>query len=381
MCMCPSSTPCPPDHSLEGARIFSYLIKRTATCCSIMVSLLMGLALLAACKTGSTGDILVSGLNQPRGLAFDVAGNLYVAEAGMIDLQADDRSTPIISHSSRVSRISPDGQRETVIDGLPFTNYSVAGDVGATDVAMLDGSLYVLTAEGYDDELSRSVLRVTQHGRTESVANIFRFVERTTAFDSAMGISTLATNPHSMVATLDGRGLYVTDGATGRVFHILLDGTIRVLVELPNKPPVTGLSFGPDGRIYFALFSALPLGSTNGAIWVTDINGEAAVAIPELTLPIDVAFDREGTMYVLEFTDRLTPEELYAHDGGRLLRIADDGTPTVVRDKLNYPTAMTFGPAGDLYISLNGAFGEPGQGAIVKVPCRSLGMSKAACSG
>lgn len=356
------------------------LNKQTATCCSIVVSLLIGLTLLAACKTSSTSQLLVSGLNQPRGLVFGADGDLYVAEAGLIDLQADDRSTPIISHSSRVSRISPDGQRTTVIGGLPFTNYRAAGDVGAADVAMLGGTLYVLTAEGYDDELSRSVLRVTHQGRSESVANIFRFVERTTIFDSAMGISTLATNPHSMVAAPDGRGLYVTDGATGRVFHIMLDGTIRVLVELPNKPPVTGLTFGPDGRIYFALFSALPLGTTNGAIWVTDMNGEAAVAIPELTLPIDVAFDAEGTMYVLEFTDRLVPEVLYAHDGGRLLRIAKDGAPSVVLDKLNYPTAMTFGPTGDLYISLNGAFGEPGQGAILQVPCRSLGMSKAACS-
>lgn len=348
---------------------------------SISLGLLLGLTLLASCQIGSTAKIIATGLNQPRGIAFDAEGNLYVAEAGLIDLQADDRSTPIISHSSRVSRISPDGQRTTAVDGLPFTNYRAAGDVGASDVALLDGNLYVLTAEGYDDQLSRSVLRVLPQGRPTSVANIFHFVERSTTFDSTMGISTLGTNPHSMVAAPDGHALYVTDGAAGRVFQIRLDGTIRVLVELPNKPPVTGLTFGPDERIYFALFSALPLAVKNGAIWAVDLNGAAVVAISDRTLPIDVAFDRDGTMYVLEFTDRLDSDELYAAGGGRLLRLAEDGTLMVVLDRLNYPTAMTFGPAGDLYISVNGAFGEPGQGAILKAPCRMLGGSPAACSG
>ncbi len=376
-----SGTVAGPDHAAEGLSIFVNVTKRVHAGCAIITSLLIGLTFLTACKAGSAVEIVATGLNQPRGIAFDAAGNLYVAEAGMVDLQADDRSTPIISHSSRVSRISPDGQRTTVVDGLPFTNYRTAGDVGASDVAMLAGGLYVLTAEGYDDELSRSVLRMTTQGQPELVANIFHFVERTTNFDSAMGISTLATNPHSMIAAPDGQGLYVTDGATGRVFHILLDGTIRVLVELPNKPPVTGLTFGPDGRIYFALFSTLPLSPTNGAIWAVDMNGVSAAVIPELKLPIDVAFDREGTMFVLEFTDLLKPDELYSSGGGRLLRIAQDGTQMVVVEQLNYPTAMTFGPAGDLYISVNGAFGEPGEGSILKVSCRSLGGSEAACSG
>ncbi len=370
----------------RGARLsimlcFTPRFAAAASRCCISFILALGLTLLAACQSSSTSTIIATGLNQPRGLAFDQEGNLYVAEAGMIDLQADDRSTPIISQSSRVSRIGVDRKRTTVTARLPYTNYATAGDVGASDVATLDGMLYVLTGEGYDDHLSRSVLRVTADGQLETVANIFRFVERTTSFDSSMGITTLATNPHSMVPALDGRGLYVTDGASGRVFEILLDGTIRVLAELPNKPPVTGLTFGPDGRIYFALFSALPLGRSNGAIWATDLSGTATVVVPKLTLPVDVAFDRAGTMFVLEFTDQLNAQELYASSGGRLLRIAEDGSQTVVLEGLNYPTAMNFSPAGDLYISINGAFAEPQQGAILKVPCRSLGASKAACSG
>ncbi len=363
----------------KGSPITAHQAARVAGRRYALLALVFSFMLLASCKASPVVETFAAGLNQPRGLAFDAEGNLYVAEAGMIDADADTRSAPIISHSSRVLRFSPDGQRATVVDGLPFTNYAAAGDVGATDVLVLDGTLYVLTGEGYDDQLSRAVLSATRDGLPEPVANLFHFVEQTTTLDSSMGISTLASNPYAMIAAPDGHTVYVSDGASGRVFQVSLDGTIRVFVEVPNKPPLTGLTFGPDSQIYFAVFSALPLAPGNGAIWTADGSGKAAVVVPQLAMPIDVAFDNTGTMYVLEFTSRLNPDELYASDSGRLLRIAQDGTQTVVLDRLNYPTAMTFAPTGDLYISVSGAFGAPRQGAVLKVPCRELGAGESAC--
>lgn len=346
--------------------------KRYKWACLIM-ALLIGVALLSSCKGDPVTEVFATGLNQPRGMTFDDAGNLYVAEAGMLDAQADNRSSPITNHSSQVTRISPDGQLTRVMDGLPFTHYAAAGDVGATDVAMLSDAVYVLTGEGYDDRLSRAMLRVAPDGSPELVANVFQFVEKTTPLDSAMGITTLASNPYSMVLAPDGDALYVTDGASGRVFHVTRDGAIRVFVELPNTPPLTGVTLGPDERIYFTLFSALPLARSNGAVWAADLSGRLDVAVPELTMPIDVGFDGADVMYVLEFSAGLTPDQFYAAASGRLLRVAQDGTQTVVLDRLNYPTAMTFSPVGDLYIAVSGAFSAPGQGAILKVPCHVLG--------
>lgn len=340
----------------------------------MLVVLLAGLVLLASCQARPTVEPFVTGLNQPRGMAFDAAGNLYVAEAGALGPNDAGPVSPIINQSSRVTRIAPDGQATTLLAGLPFTNYVAAGDIGAADVALLAGDLYVLTGEGYDDELSRAVLRLGPAGSPQLVASIRRFVEATAPVDSLMSAAgSHASNPYAMLAAPDDQGLYVSDGASGRVLHVGVDGNIGVLAELPHQPPLTGLTFGPDGRLYVALLSALPLAPGNGAIWTVDSSGAPAVALPGLTLPIDVGFDAAGTMYVLEFGAVEPATRPYVAESGRLLRIGPDGTPTVVLERLNYPTAMVFSGRGDLYIAVSGAFTGPGQGAILRVPCRALG--------
>lgn len=193
-----------------------------------------------------------------------------------------------------------------------------------------------------------------------------------------VGANAAAANPYAMAAAPDGGALFVADGASGRVFRVGLDGAIRVFAELPEAPPLTGLAFGPDGRLYFANFSKLPHAPGSGAIWSVDPSGKLALAAGDLTMPIDVGFDAAGSMYVLEFSTRARPEGAIAASDGRLLRIASDDTRTVVLGQLNYPTAMAFSPAGDLYIAVSGAFRARGQGAILKIDCAALGVP-AAC--
>ncbi len=339
--------------------------------------LVIALALLSWHNERAGVQAFATGLNQPRGMAFDDAGNLYVAEAGAVDPEAEERSSPSTNHSSRVLRIGPDRRRTTVMDRLPFTHYEVAGDVGATDVQVLGHTVYVLTGEGYDDELSRSVLRVVPGTRPERVANLLSFAFATTPAADQLALGAVPSNPYAMVAAPDGKTLYITDGASGSVLSATLDGTMRVFATVPNMPPLTGLAFGPNGQLYVAMLSALPLARHKGAIWAADPTGHLALAVDGLTMPIDVAFDHAGAMYVLEFSDGSQPNQPYVADAGRLLRIARDGTQTVVLDRLNYPTSMVFSQAGDLYIAVNGAFSTPGQGAILRVPCGVLGISEA----
>jgi hypothetical protein len=150
------------------------------------------------------------------------------------------------------------------------------------------------------------------------------------------------------------------------------DGSLRIVVELPHRPPLTGLAFNAQGELYFAVLSELPFQAGNGAIWKVDGEGTSQVVIPNLTMAIDVGFDSQGTMYILEFSSGPTETQLYAAHSGRLLRMAEDGTPTVVLDRLNYPTSLAFSPAGDLYVAVNGAFTAPGEGAILRLPCRKM---------
>jgi len=340
-----------------------------------LLALLAGLGLLSSCLARPVVEPFATGLNQPRGMVFDDAGNLFVAEAGAPDAQAEAESPISTNHSGRVVRIALDRQVATVVDGLPFTHYSDSGtDVGSADVVVLAGALYVLTGEGYD-RLSRAVLRVQPGEPPQPVASILNFAMAGTPLAQMIGPNAVAANPYAMVAAPDASALYVADGASGRVLRVTLDGNISVFAELPDMPPLTGLAFGPDGRLYFADFSPLPHISGSGAIWAADQAGELAVAAAGLTMPIDIGFDAAGAMYVLEFGAGQQPGQPYAAGGGRLLRIARDGARTVVLDRLNYPTAMVFSRTGDLYIAVSGVFSAPGQGEILKVPCAVLSSS------
>src|SRR5262245_36015808 len=69
-----------------------------------------------------TVTVVMSGLDNPRGLAFGPEGGLYVAEAGRGG-----------GGPGRVIRVSPGGTRTVVIDGLDRP----------TSVLVGDGALYI----------------------------------------------------------------------------------------------------------------------------------------------------------------------------------------------------------------------------------------------
>jgi sugar lactone lactonase YvrE len=346
-------------------------------CAPIILVLLFSLALLSSCAPRPVAEPFATGLSQPRGMAFDATGNLFVAEAGALAPGATSNISPQINHSSRVVRIAPDGHVTTVLDNLPYTNYVEAGDTGAADVAFIGNTLYALIGEGYDDQLSRMVLRVQPGAPPQPVANLRRFAEGTVPMAEQMISAGPPSNPDAMVAAPDGSVLYVADGASGRVMSVTPDGRMRIVAELPNKPPMTGMGFGPDGKLYVAMFSRRPHAPGSGEIWTIDSANHAALSMNDLTMPIAVRFDSTGAMYVLEFSDGRQPNNPYAPNAGRLLRIGHDGAKVVVLDRLNYPTAMAFSRTGDLYIAVNGAFSGPGEGTILKVPCEALGVPDA----
>ena len=66
--------------------------------------------LLTACTGSPQIEVVATGLNQPRGLSFDAAGNLYVAEAGAVDPEDNSTITPktMASVVRNVRNLRPD---------------------------------------------------------------------------------------------------------------------------------------------------------------------------------------------------------------------------------------------------------------------------------
>lgn len=80
---------------------------------------------------------------------------------------------------------------------------------------------------------------------------------------------------------------------------------------------------------------------------------------------LGVTFDRKGRMYALESS---AGGSFPTANAGRVVRLSRSGGLTPVVTGSSFPTAMTFGPDGDLYISNNG-FGSLGtaNGEVLKV--------------
>jgi hypothetical protein len=74
-------------------------------------------------------------------------------------------------------------------------------------------------------------------------------------------------------------------------------------------------------------------------------------------------FGPDGLLYVLEMSDLAGNP---APGNGKVVRVRYDGTIEDVATGLSLPSAMTFGPDGDLYVSNWGAAG-PGAGQIVRI--------------
>ena len=77
---------------------------------------------------------------------------------------------------------------------------------------------------------------------------------------------------------------------------------------------------------------------------------------------IDIAFGPDGSLYVLDITSGI----FGLNPPGRLLRVAPDGTRTIVADDgLLFPSSVAVSDEGAVYVSNRGIF--PGGGEVVRI--------------
>jgi hypothetical protein len=126
--------------------------------------------------------VFATGLNNPRGLTFGPRCGLYVAEGGLggsattTSAQCTQVPAPIGPYSggrtARISKISRQGVRTTVADGLPSDQTSAASGSlvsGVADVAFVRGRLYALEAgAGCSHGLFGNAMKAGPPGRRSS---------------------------------------------------------------------------------------------------------------------------------------------------------------------------------------------------------------------
>ncbi|MEJ7809285.1 MAG: ScyD/ScyE family protein [Gemmatimonadaceae bacterium] len=344
-------------------------------------------AVSAEITAGTAVSVFATGLINPRGLEFGPDGNLYVAEAGLGGTtltvgQCAQDAPPTGPYrggkTARISRIAPNGDRTTVVDGLASGLNANGGIIGVADVAFIGTTLYALQAGGGcshgNPDVPASVIRVGPAGTWSVLADLGAY--RLAHPGSNPERTEPEGNHYNM--TTSGDALLVVDANHELVERVTLGGQVSLVADIFASlgtsivPTAIESRNGSASEAVVGDLSGFPL--FNGAARILRIGPDGAVTpvATGLTMVLAVEFDRAGRIYALEAvrcptTGPCGPSPATAGTG-RVVHLTRRGTIEVVATGLTFPTGMTFGPDGNLYVSNFGFLNTgPGAGQIVKI--------------
>ncbi len=347
-------------------------------------------AALAACSTSRSSDppntvtveVILTGLQNPRGVALDAEGGLLVAEAGSGNDPVDSRLrtgrlTRFIDRNGDGDFTDP-GETEPWFEHLASYNamnvYATGRDEvsGPSDVTVHGDARVYLSVDGGFEEFA--LLEISPEG--------------------SMGPNLFArSNMTGIGLALDERTIFATESTLNQLIEVSLEGGDRrdiaafSTLDSEQQAVPAGIAVDPaNGDVLVALFSGVA--PADDGSFITFIPGDAKVVrvdpltgrvvdeIAGLTTAVDVAIDKLGNVFVVELAadhaelfasaaDLHDPDAIPRHGGylrfsGKVTMYPADGRPPrILAGGLDSPTNITVGDDGALYVSTGQ--GTPGR--------------------
>ena len=324
---------------------------------------------------------VMTGLDNPRGLAFGPEGALYVAEAGRGGAGAcvplpDAPGTRCFGATGAISRLWR-GNQERIADGLPSVAAQPLGGTanGPQHISFQGrGGLFVTIGCGcIGNDPSTGLLQglgfgylmqVSASGDARPVADLTAY-ELTANPDGAQ----IDSNPYGLLA-LPGHRL-VTDAGGNSVVDVAANGSITTLAAFSKLPGPFGLRdavptnvvLGPDGAYYVSTLTGFPFTAGSATVYRV-VPGQAPTPYAwNLTQLTDLAFAADGSLYVLQHSSAIPMVPFPFAGPGALLRVppGGGGAPTLVAGGLPRATGLAVADDGTVFIAVNGASAGTGE--------------------
>ena len=361
----------------------------------------LSVCVLALCFTrplttaaAATWQVVVSGLDNPRGLAFGPEGGLYIAQAGRGGdgpCGPGPEGTRCYGNSGAISRYDPKtGNLTDVVTGLPSlaTEEGQMFAIGPNDLSLHGrGNLMFTIGFGGDPGTRQAVFgpdgaKLARLGRAtpDGKWRLLQDLGQSEADHNPAG-DEVDSNPYGILA-LQGKQI-VADAGANALVQVRDNGVISALATFANRmvdaPPFLGLppgtqipmdavptsvALGPDGNYYVGQLTGFPFPVGAANIYRVPAGGGAPTVFASgFTHIVDLTFGPDGSLYVVEIAKNGLLAAFNGNDWtGALIRIAPDGTRTeLVPGALTAPGGVAVGSDGALYVTNNAIFSNIGE--------------------
>jgi hypothetical protein len=323
-------------------------------------------------------SVFATGFENPRELKWGPDGMLYVAEGGTGGTgstvgQCEQVPSPVGPYhgsptGGRISRVDPYGNRTTVTDQFPSSTDALAGDVqGVADVAFVGRTLYALVGGGSCSHgvagHPNGIYKVSSNGSISLVADLGAYQQAHPVANPEPDDFEPDGTWYSMVVR--NGAFYAVEPNHGELDRVTTGGAISRVVDISaSQGHIVPTAIAEQGVFYVGNLNTFPIVPGSSKIMQITPSGRIRTVASGLSTVLGVAFDKRARMYALEMT---TTPGFPAPGAGALVRFANGKRETLVTG-LDFPSGMTFGPDGALYISINGLGPNAnGGGKVIRV--------------